>query len=150
CGARAAARLPRTRAVRVVSLTNAEARRFSCGLVGLKGELGARLLGRIAAEPGTLDRLRDPATDLLDLVAGEAPSPPRIGRRISRPNTRVDQVITLSQAWLDKHHRTQFQYFIPEWDDLVDPEYDFETDTHSGGTGDWSNEVFAHQIYSEP
>lgn len=39
------------------------------------------------------------------------------------------------------------RYFIPEWDDLVDPNYDFLTDTHSSGKGDWSNEVYAHQLY---
>ena len=32
----------------------------------------------------------------------------------------------------------------------MDPDYDFETDTHSGGSGDWSNEVYAHQLYPEP
>jgi hypothetical protein len=41
-------------------------------------------------------------------------------------------------------------YFIPEWDDLVDPDFDFERDIHSGGSGDWSNEVYAHQMYPEP
>ena len=45
---------------------------------------------------------------------------------------------------------TTTSYFIPEWDDLVDRDYDFATDTHSGGSGNWSNEVFAHQMYPEP
>ena len=44
----------------------------------------------------------------------------------------------------------KLSYFIPEWDDLVDPDFDFEHDIHSGGSGDWSNEVYAHQMYPEP
>ena len=44
----------------------------------------------------------------------------------------------------------RLNYFIPEWDDLVDPNYDFLTDTHSGGTGCWENEVYAHEMYPTP
>ena len=32
----------------------------------------------------------------------------------------------------------------------MDPDYDFINDEHSGGRGDWSNEVYAHQMYREP
>jgi hypothetical protein len=67
-----------------------------------------------------------------------------------QPNPKVDQVIQIPKSWWDKPHRKKLRYFIPEWDDYVDPDYDFLTDTHSGGTGDWSNEVYAHQMYPEP
>jgi queuine/archaeosine tRNA-ribosyltransferase len=62
----------------------------------------------------------------------------------------VDTVIRIPRSWWDKQHRQKLRYFIPEWDDLVDPDYDFTSETHSGGTGDWSNEVYAHQLYPEP
>src|SRR5262249_35077744 len=68
----------------------------------------------------------------------------------ARANAKVDRVIEIPQAWWDRPHRQKLRYFIPEWDDLVDPDYDFAADVHSGGTGDWSNEVYAHQIYPEP
>lgn len=36
-------------------------------------------------------------------------------------------------------------YFLPEWDDLVDPNYDFQRD-RSVVSG-WNDEVYAHQLY---
>lgn len=42
------------------------------------------------------------------------------------------------------------RYFIPEWDDLVDPHFDFETDTHSYDKASWQAQVYAHQLYGQP
>lgn len=56
---RSGGRIPRLSNLTVVSLYNGEARRFSCGLTSLKGELGGRLLGRLSEE--SVDRVpRDP------------------------------------------------------------------------------------------
>lgn len=55
--------------IRTVQLGKAEATRFSCGLVGLKGEVAKRLLYRLATEgEPLLARLFDPKTDLLALL----------------------------------------------------------------------------------
>lgn len=149
CSERVAKRLPRLKGMRAVVLDNAETRRFSCGLVGLKGEVGARLLARVAEKPTILDTLLDPAIDVLSVLRGPAPHP-RTPRIAARANPNVDRVIEIPGSWWDKPHRGRLRYFIPEWDDLVDRDYDFATDTHSGGIGDWSNEVYAHQLYPEP
>lgn len=149
-GANAARRLPRVEGLRVVTLSNREAKRFSCGLVALKGELAARLLDRLAADPTLLARLMDPATDVLGLLDGTDASRARTGRQVARANPAVDRVVSIPPSWWEKPHRQKLRYFIPEWDDLVDPDYDFLTDTHSGGSGDWANEVYAHQLYPEP
>jgi len=66
------------------------------------------------------------------------------------PNPKVDWVIHLPDSWHDKPHRKKLRYFIPEWDDLVDPDYDFLTDTHSGENCNWEHAVYAHQMYPEP
>jgi hypothetical protein len=66
-------------------------------------------------------------------------------REISR--STMDEVIKLPATW-PKTRRVK--YFIPEWNDQVDPDYDFLTDTHSGGRGDWSNQTYAHQMFSSP
>lgn len=136
---------------RVVPLSNKEAKRFGCGLVGLKGELGKRLVRRVAAEGEEFVRsLFDPSTDVLALLDTEESGAPKKLRQATRENPKVDRVIAIPGSWWNKPHREKLRYFIPEWDDLVDPDYDFETDTHSGGGGDWSNEVYAHQMYPEP
>jgi hypothetical protein len=136
---------------RVVPLSNREAKRFSCGLVGLKGELGKRILRRVAAEgEGFVRSLFNPSTDVLALLDANNSGTLKRSRQAARENPKVDRVITIPESWWNKPHRDKLRYFIPEWDDLVDPDYDFENDVHSGGSGDWSNEVYAHQMYSEP
>jgi|WetSurMetagenome_2_1015567.scaffolds.fasta_scaffold34521_2 hypothetical protein len=149
CGASVARKFPAIRGSRTVVLTNREAKRFSCGLVGLKGEIGKRLLSKISREPELVKRIIRPEMDLLAELDGHVTTKTtRSGH--GRVNPRVDRVITIPESWWNKTHRKKLQYFIPEWDDLVDPDYDFINDNHSGGSGDWSNEVYAHQLYPEP
>lgn len=60
----------------------------------------------------------------------------------------VDRVVDLpATGW---PRRAPIRYYIPDWDDLVDPDYDFATDTHSGGRGEWGNQVYAHQLLPVP
>lgn len=149
CGSLAARKLPMIAGARTAILGNKEAKRFSCGLVGLKGEIASRLFGRLTADTGLIDHFFDPETDVLAQL-DQAPSMPARSERVARTHPEVDRVIEIPSSWWEKPHREKLRYFIPEWDDLVDLDYDFVTDTHSGGRGDWSNEVFAHQIYPEP
>lgn len=148
CGKNALKRLPKLANLHPVPVSNAEAKRFSCGLVALKGELGSRILSRLALDPGFGTTLTSDA-EVLVVLDQSAPVPSR-RRAAARPKSDVDYVISLPPTWENKPHRSKLRYFIPEWDDLVDRDYDFENDVHSGGTGDWSNEVYAHQLYPEP
>jgi hypothetical protein len=69
----------------------------------------------------------------------------------NHPHDNKSTSTTTSQYSPDsKMHQSYIKYFIPDWDDLVDPNYDFKTDTHSGGKGSWENQVYAHQIYDTP
>lgn len=65
CSPAVARRMPEIDELRTIPLANAEARRFSCGLIALKGELGGRLLSQLAAEPDALADLTSPDTDIL-------------------------------------------------------------------------------------
>jgi hypothetical protein len=65
CSPAVAKRMPRIAGLRTIILANAEARRFSCGLIALKGELGGRLLSRLAVEPDKLNSLAAPDVDVL-------------------------------------------------------------------------------------
>jgi hypothetical protein len=151
CGSVMAGQLPALDGLRTVVLTNQEAKRFSCGLVGLKGELGARLLRLLRTDPEGLERLLDPEQDVLTLLEDQpSEREAKVPRQTAAPRPEVDRVIQLPSSWREKPHRERLRYFIPEWDDLVDPDYDFEHDEHASGTGDWTNEVYAHQLYPEP
>jgi hypothetical protein len=152
CGTGMAKKLPRLANVRMVTLSNPEAKRFSCALVGLKGELAARLLNKLSTKELTVEQLRDPASDLLSaLDSGESTTSSKsTSRKAAVANPNVDKVIQIPKSWWKSKHREKLRYFIPEWDDLVDPDYDFITDEHSGGASDWSNETYAHQMFPSP
>ncbi len=150
CGSTVAARLPTVPQLRPVILSNPEATAFSCGLVGLKGEVASRLLKQLAqgaisleetinAEPDFLSRLKTPLSN-----GNTSPRSSSVAKPL------VDRVIDIPKSWWELPHRKKLRYFIPEWDDQVDPDYDFENDVHSGGTGDWSNQVYAHQMLPYP
>jgi queuine/archaeosine tRNA-ribosyltransferase len=169
CGTVTAKKLPSLPNLRVVTLSNPDAKRYSCGLVGLKGELAHRILAELAADPSTLATWSSEDADLLARLDAKTPAKPQkelgkpkkeraakvekapsVPRAQAVANPHVDKVISIPSSWWEKPHRQKLRYFIPEWDDLVDPDYDFLTDTHSGGGGDWSNETYAHQMYPEP
>jgi hypothetical protein len=65
CSPAVARRMPAIPGLHTIPLANAEARRFSCGLIALKGELGGRLLSRIAADPEAIAGLATPRADVL-------------------------------------------------------------------------------------
>lgn len=146
-GAASLKRLPALSGIKCLALSNGDASRFGCALIALKGELGSRVLVRLSADPNFARSIWE-AEDLKSLLEGGAK--PVFKRQPARVNARVDQVIQIPESWRNKPHRSQIRYFIPEWDDLVDPDYDFDNDIHSSGGGDWSNEVYAHQMYPEP
>jgi hypothetical protein len=149
CSGEAAGKLPAVPRVRPVGLSPADARKFHCGLVGLKGEVAGRLLELLAGSPAALSRVTGPAVDLRAVL--EQPSLPRGRAQVSaRPNPEVDRVIRIPETWWGRPQEARLSYFIPEWDDLVDPTYDFVNDRHSHGRGHWTNNVYAHQLYPEP
>lgn len=149
CGKASAAKLPTLNGLKPIVLANKDATRFSCGMIGIKGELASRILERIAADSKEVHATVNACSMLLDRLSSE---PVAIKRKRSPmvSNATLDKVIELPKNWEAKPHRKKLAYFIPDWDDQVDPDFDFETETHSGGTGDWSNQVYAHQMFKEP
>lgn len=149
-GSRMAKKLPSDPQLRVVPVSNPDAKRFSCGLVGLKGELAGRLLQRMSEDRTFMKKLGDLDSDEILTTLDALTPPPRAAKRRAVANPAVDFVISLPEDWGGRAKRKKIRYFIPEWDDQVDPNFNFTTETHSGGSGDWSNQVYAHQMYSEP
>lgn len=149
CGKGSAAKLPALNGLKPIVLANKDATRFSCGMIGIKGELASRILERIAADSKEVHATVNACSMLLDRLSSE---PVAIKRKRSPmvSNATLDKVIELPKNWEAKPHRKKLAYFIPDWDDQVDPDFDFETEMHSGGTGDWSNQVYAHQMFKEP
>src|ERR1044071_3918312 len=42
------------------------------------------------------------------------------------------------------------RYFIPDWDDRVDPGYLFDTDAHTPGRNPYLHDQYAHELYKTP
>jgi hypothetical protein len=84
CGTGMAKKLPNLPNVRVVPISNPEAKRFSCGLIGLKGELANRLLTTVAEDIAIAGKLCDKKSDILKLLAnvqGKKSDSPRVALR---------------------------------------------------------------------
>lgn len=145
CGRGSAKKIPTLSNLRVVTLSNPEAKRFSCGLIGLKGELAARLMKKLAAEEGRIRRLDSPAADFLALL--DQPK-----RNISNSHEAPVLVEQERQRFTSfaPRPKARMKYFIPEWDDRVDPDYDFLRDGITEGRDPYIHDVYAHEIYPAP
>jgi len=149
--------IPQAEKMFAFPLGNPEAKTYGAAVTSLKGRVmewlaegltqeGEKWLTELAQDPEIFpELLQEPKS-----TSPKKKNPNKKPRPKPIVNPNVDQVITLNDSWKNKPHRQRLSYFIPEWDDLVDPDHDFIMDQHSGGVMDWSNEVYAHQMYPEP
>ena len=150
--------IPQTKNIFAMPLGNPEAKIYGAAVTSLKGRVLEWFAEGLSqnSEKGLLELVQNPSL-LVHLL--REPKSTTVSKRekitkSKRPkalvNPKVDKIINLSDSWRERPHRKKLNYFIPEWDDLVDPDYDFLNDIHSGGSGNWNNEVYAHQMYPEP
>jgi hypothetical protein len=171
CGKAQLPKLQKFSNVTTVLLTNEDAKadKFSSALISIKGNITNRFLVKLHHDSEFAEKLsKFDGEELKQIMLEEkgvglpekkeakprTKSSSSAAKKASRPkavaNPEVDKVIPLSQEWKKESEEREIKYFIPEWDDLVDPDYDFDNDIHSGGTGNWTNETYAHQMYSKP
>jgi len=149
--------IPQAEKMFAFPMGNPEAKIYGAAVTSLKGRVMEWLAEGLTqeGEKWLIELAQDPEIfpELLQEPKSTSPKKKNPNKK-PRPkpivNPNVDQVITLSDSWKNKPHRQKLSYFIPEWDDLVDPDYDFLNDLHSGGSRIWDNEVYAHQMYPEP
>lgn len=142
---------------------------FSYNLVGLKGQIFKLFAQQIVAPfhqtPSTTLRsdmsARERLSDFL-----QSPNPKQFLRIVSpfRQSGRISTAQSSVQATQSplftnakghdltraKNYGRPMRYFIPDWEDLVDPGYDFANDKGTVGKAKYRDEVYAHQIYKEP
>ena len=141
CGAGTAKRLPQCKNLRTVVASTSETKRFGAGLVALKGELGGRVLEYLADEQHEVSEFTCPKANILNLLD-------------AKPRTKTRSQATKAQRRRFERFRPRVSarllYFIPEWDDRVDPDYDFFVDGITEGREPYTHDVYAHEIYSKP
>jgi len=164
-------RIPRRMPYRFVRVGQDDSIAFSYNLVGLKGQLFKLFADQIIdPDPRTPSMLlsRD-ASKAERLQSFFANPTPQYFLGIVSPFRHVGRVSTAQQAKslaiqaplltlikepekipLARNYGRPMRYFIPDWEDLVDPGYNFETDTGTPGKRKYSDEVYAHEIYERP
>ena len=146
CGAGMAQKLPSTTQVIVVPLSNPEARRFSCGLIALKGEIAARLLSCVGNDWKRPSEFIGSEFDVLTILE-EAVS---TDRHKKSSNEQSDKEESRSLPAFLPRKNPKMLYFIPEWDDRVDPDYDFATDGITPHRDPYTHDEYAHELYGIP
>jgi hypothetical protein len=156
--------LPHGDGIVSIELGNADARSFGYGLVGLKGYLFKKLAETAAHDAALLDRLHDDPKALfvtLDTFRRPAVAPDsaqpllfKLPEPVSLPKKKTakrpaPEIIIPHSEWA-ANYSPHMKYFIPEWDDLVDPNYDFLTDTPTPDHDAYRDDVYAHEIYPTP
>lgn len=148
-----------------VEVGQEDAKSFSYGLVGLKGYLfkllaqdaaaaDATIFEKIFRDPGcTLPLLekhrkpKQPAWEQISIFPAET-EPPEIKPKKTQAKKGLEIIIPDTE--LAANYSPHIMYFIPEWDDRVDPDYDFLTDQSTEGRDPYSHDVYAHEIYETP
>ena len=139
-----------------IYLGNKEAKRMGAGLVALKGRAMEILGEKVADDPAFLKSVvRSPGSLVEFLNSYKKPTTTskqaRQGKDARLKADYDSRVIKLPEDWKKSSHRKKIRYFIPEWDDLVNPVYDFENDLHPDGTGDgYEFAYYSHQLYESP
>lgn len=156
----------------VLPLSNAEAKRYSYGLVGLKGFLLKLFAESVISNPELLQRVYENPEIFTQAIECQ---PTQLELPLGLPTIKVNTVKKKSSKKIQAEDNTEeledtedsgflpipnvppaanlhlgMKYFIPEWDDTVDPSYDFLNDVLTPGRDTYKDEVYAHEIFSNP
>lgn len=162
-------RVPRRSPYLFVRVGQDDAMAFSYNLVGLKGQLFKLFTDQIASpNPQTPNEVLSSNVSSATRLKGflEKPTPAFFLDIVSpfRQPEKLKQAGSILQAKQPslfaftknlerpraRNYDRPMRYFLPDWDDLVDPGYNFEIDAPAPGKRRYHDEVYAHQIYDEP
>ncbi len=142
-----------------------DAKSFSYGLVGLKGFLFKLLSQEMISSDGSLfDAVyADPSQVMASLEKYRKVSEPQpvqlslfsdeelaAMKKKEKKVAKRELSFYLPESEYAKNYTGHMRYFIPEWDDRVDPNYDFISDTSEPGRDTYRDDVYAHEIYPTP
>ncbi len=153
----------------VLPLSNQEAKRYRYGLVGLKGFLFKQFAEAVVVKPELLNQVKTNPEIFQQIIDGEVdqpseqlaltslldqvPTTPKASNTSQKTTTgrsSKDEFLPIPDVPPAANIHLGMQYYIPEWDDHVDPNYDFLNDRLTPGRDPHHDEVYAHQIYDAP
>lgn len=140
---------PRQHTKNLVLFTNDDVKTIGGGQVGLKGAILKRFAGILAELPTTPARLA-----MLEDLSSEPkrlremlhiPEQIRLPLPAALKRKTVSIVLPPTRA---KNYQGRPRFFVPDWDDLVNPLYNFEKDEHPQGQFDpYDHGVYAHDLF---
>ncbi len=155
----------------IIPLSNADAKKYGYGLVGLKGFLFKQFAEKAVENPDLLDKVHynpeyfkqviDETNSTIQETTKSEDSSQLLQLELSldvpkevspkkRSNANSNDFLPIPDLPPAPNIHHGMKYFIPEWDDTVDPGYDFLNDILTPGRDTYEDEVYAHQIYSKP
>lgn len=150
-----------------LTLGAAEAKQYSFGLVGLKGYLFKRFAYKVGQSEDLLEKVYTKPNLLKDIIEQDlieqtgqqmllplpevktATKKKNKTKKQTKNNLKKDK-LSIPDIPAAPNINLGMQYFIPEWDDHVDPNYDFIHSRLTPGRDPYEDEVYAHQIYDKP
>lgn len=142
-----------------LELSNADAKSFGYGLVGLKGFLFKKLAEVLVNDPQLMhDALTSPNDICIALddfrSATKAETQPTLFE-LPPPDPKPKKIkkgldIIIPRCDFAANYTPHMKYFIPEWDDRVDPDYDFIKDEATPGRDPYTHDVYAHEMFPTP
>lgn len=140
----------------VLAIGEEEARKLKFGLIGIKGFLFSKLLQQsinnendiweeIYKEPESIRKyiLNQFESGQLELFFEESNNNKLL-------LTFYSEMYPVPKKLIAQNFGTEFNFFIPENDDRVDPDYNFKMDISKINRNPIVNDVYAHQIYGTP
>lgn len=137
----------------VLPLSNAEAKTYGYGLVGLKGFLFKQYAQRVVKETELLSiTVKSPERfkEVIDARPTQLSLPFLKTNSQENKRSEISELIPLPLIPPAANYDNGMQYFIPEWDDYVDPHFDFLQDSLSPRRVPHKDDVYAHQIFDSP
>lgn len=147
----------------ILTLSNADASRFGCALVGLKGHLFKLIATEINQSLETLEHLYqkpDVFLEILDKQPNQLELPLNIPKKHkqSKCNNSISKKLKSQEEELSRflalppavNKHLEMRYFIPEWEDRVDENYDFLNDKFSENRNAYKDDIYSHDIFNEP
>ena len=98
-------------------------------------------LGKTYLEAIRPDLLKDPRVRVI-------PGP--LGRQLHELKCFVKSAADLAESQTRSLESKEVRFFVPEWDDHVDPHFEFATDTWSGPNPADRGDKYAHELFTQP
>jgi hypothetical protein len=145
----------------VIHLSNLDAKKYHCGLIGLKGLLLLLLADHFAGDsvndlktiyekPQYIESIFEKVNQNQQLSLPFLKNIPIVHQSKKVVSQQSKNKIDIPDTPPAPNQGFGLQYFIPEWDDLVDPNYDFLTDSYDKKRDFYLEQVYAHEIYDTP